>query len=59
MSITKETEAMVKSRMMDFVKKHKGTSVLFAGLDKEGKFDYILVKSYKYFRGFLSVSAAL
>lgn len=59
MAITKEMEQTAKKRMMEFVQKHKGKSVLFAGLDNEGKYDYILVKSYRYFRGFLSVSAAV
>lgn len=59
MTITKEMEQKAKQRMMDFVQKHKGMSVLFAGLNNEEKYDYILVKSYRYFRRFLSVSAAL
>ena len=48
-----------RKRIQDFVMNHKNSSVLFASLDDEGRMDYVMTKTYNYFRGFLKGREAL
>ena len=49
-----------KKRILDFTSKYKRSGgVLFAILDEEERTDYVLTKSYNFFRKFLSAEDAV